>query len=94
MNTQELIDVFIPAVDKFGGFPAPVKFVIEGEHIVHIHDKTVSAEDKDADCTIKMSLDTMKQIIAGDIDPMGAVMDGDIEVEGDSSIAVSVQGLF
>lgn len=94
MNTQELIDVFTPAVDKFGGFPAPVKFVIEGDRIIHIQDKTVTAEDKDADCTIKMSLETMKQIIAGETDPMGAVMEGDIEVEGDSSIAVSVQGLF
>lgn len=94
MNTQELIEVLIPAVDKFGGFPNPVKFKIGGDSIIHIHQKVILAEDKDADCTITMSLDTMKQIIAGDTDPMGAVMDGDIEVEGDSSIAISVQGLF
>jgi len=94
MNAQELVDVFIPAVDKFGGFPSPVKFVIEGDRIIHIHEKNVVAEDKDADCTIKMSLETMQQIIAGETDPMSAVMEGDVEVEGDSSIAVSVQGLF
>lgn len=94
MNTQELIDVMIPAVDKFGGFPSSVKFVIDEDKVIHVHNKDVVAEDKDAACTIKMSMDTMKSIVAGDIDPMGAVMEGDIEVEGDSSVAVSVQGLF
>lgn len=93
MSVQELIDVVVPAVDKFGGFPAPVKFVI-GENVIHVHNKDVVAEDKDADCTIIMSPETFQQIVAGETDPMSAVMEGDVEVEGDSSIAVSVQGLF
>lgn len=94
MNTQDLIEVFIPAVDKFGGFPAPVKFKIGSDSIIHIEGKQVAAEDKDADCTISMSVEVMQQIVAGETDPMTAVMEGEIEVEGDSSIAVSVQGLF
>jgi len=94
MQIQELLDTFTPAVDKFGGFPAPVKFVIDKEIIIHIHDKNISTEDKEADCTISMSMATLKDIIDGEADPMGAVMDGDIEVDGDSSIAISVQGLF
>ena len=94
MNTQELIDVFIPAVDKFGGFPSAVKFKIGDDSIIHVHNKEVVAEDKEAACTISMSLDTMKEIIAGEIDPMSAVMEGDVEVDGDNAVAVSVQGLF
>ena len=94
MNTQQIIDTVIPAVDKFGGFPAPVKFKIGEESIIHISGKEVVAEDKDADCTISMSVETFAQLVAGEIDAMGAVMEGDIEVEGDSAIAISVQGLF
>ncbi|REL25882.1 sterol-binding protein [Thalassotalea euphylliae] len=94
MTTQELIDAIIPAVDKFGGFPSSVKFKIGDASVIHVHNKEVVAEDKDASCTITMSLDTMKEIMAGEIDAMSAVMEGDVEVEGDTSVAVSVQGLF
>lgn len=94
MNTQEIVDVVIPAVEKFGGFPAPVKFKIGSDSIIHVVGNEVVAEDKDADCTISMSLDIFKQVIARELDVMGAVMEGDISVEGDSAIAISVQGLF
>ena len=94
MNTQELVDVLIPAVDKFGGFPSSVKFVIGDDSIIFVHNKDVIAEDREASCTITMSLDTMKEIIAGETDAMSAVMEGDVEVAGDTSVAVSVQGLF
>ncbi|MBO9489869.1 SCP2 sterol-binding domain-containing protein [Endozoicomonas sp. G2_1] len=94
MNTQQLVDVLIPAVDKFGGFPSSVKFVIGEESTIFVHNKEVIAEDRPASCTITMSLETMQQIIAGEVDAMGAVMEGDVSVEGDTSVAVSVQGLF
>lgn len=94
MTTQELLDILTPAVDKFGGFPKPVKFIIDGEQIFHIHNKDIVTRDQPADCTISMSLQILQQIIAGETDPMSAVMEGDIEVAGDSAIAISVQGLF
>ncbi|WP_419811271.1 SCP2 sterol-binding domain-containing protein [Bacterioplanoides sp.] len=93
MSIDAYIEKIIPAVDKFGGFAQPVKFNIGGA-IIHIIGKDVTTEDKDADCTITMSPEIFEQILAGDTDPMSAVMEGDIEVEGDSAIAISIQGLF
>lgn len=94
MSIETLIpSKIIPAVDKFGGFAAPVKFYI-GSEVLHIIGKEVSTEDKDADCTITMTPELFAQIVAGETDPMTAVMEGEIEVEGDSSIAISIQGLF
>ncbi|WP_456251444.1 SCP2 sterol-binding domain-containing protein [Alteromonas macleodii] len=94
MTNDQLVEIFIPAVDKFGGFPSSVKFIIGGDKIIYVHNKSVITEDRDASCTITMSEDVMRRVIRGDIDAMSAVMEGDIQVEGDTSVAVSVQGLF
>ncbi|MCE2030168.1 SCP2 sterol-binding domain-containing protein [Sessilibacter corallicola] len=94
MNTQDIINTFSPAVEKFGGFPSPVKFKIGEDSVIHILGNEIVAEDKDAECTISMSEETFSQVVSGGIDVMGAVMEGDITVEGDSAIAISVQGLF
>ncbi len=94
MSIESLIESkIIPAVEKFGGFASPVKFHV-GTEVLHISGKDVTTEDKDADCTITMSPELFAQIVAGETDPMTEVMEGNIEVEGDASIAISIQGLF
>lgn len=82
------------AVDAYGGFANPVQFVFGETAAFHILGKTVKPGQDKADCTISMSVEDFGSIANADLDVMGAVMAGKVKVEGDSSIAISIQGLF
>lgn len=55
---------------------------------------TVSQEDADADCTVVCELDTLESMIAGDLDPTAAFMQGKIKIEGDMGVAMKLSSLF
>ncbi len=57
-------------------------------------ENVVSAEDKDADCTIKIAEKDFNAILSGDLNPMGAFMSGKIKVEGDMGLAMKLQSLL
>lgn len=54
----------------------------------------VSDQDNPADCTINMSMDDFQRLIAGQLNPMSAVMSGKIKIDGDMSVAMKLQALF
>ena len=49
-----------------------------------------SASDAEADCTLIADADTLKGILTGDIDPTSAVMSGQLTIEGDMGLAMSL----
>ena len=55
---------------------------------------TVSNEDKDADCTVKIDLQDFKDMLSGDLNPMGAFMGGKLKIEGDMGVAMKLSSLF
>ncbi len=55
---------------------------------------TISTEDKEADCTISVSSDVLKQLRDGEVNPMMAVMSGKIKISGDMGLAMKVQSLL
>jgi putative sterol carrier protein len=54
----------------------------------------VSNEDKDADCTIITSIDTLNSLRKGELNPMMAVMSGKVKIKGDMGVAMKLQSLF
>ncbi|MDB4539923.1 SCP2 sterol-binding domain-containing protein [Saprospiraceae bacterium] len=76
---------------------ATLKMVVD-EHVVYVDgtgDKNeVSQEDKEADCVISTSMDTMKELLSGDSNPMMAVMMGKVKIKGDMGVAMKVQSLL
>jgi len=76
---------------------ATLKIVVD-DNIVYVDgtgDKNiVSKEDKDADCVISTSLDTMKELLSGNSNPMMAVMMGKVKIKGDMGVAMKVQSLL
>lgn len=81
-------------VDPIG---ATIKFVLDGNAV--FIDGTgdtnvVSAEDKDADCVITTSIETLMKLRSGDLNPMMAVMGGKVKIKGDMGLAMKLQSLL
>ena len=74
-----------------------LKFIVD-KSIVHINgtggSNVISEEDKDADCTISTSLEVLLKLKNGEINPMMAVMGGQIKISGDMGLAMKVQSLL
>jgi len=76
---------------------ASFKFVLDDQPI-HIDGSgdanVVTSEDKEADCTITTSMETMIKLKSGDLNPMMAVMSGKIKIDGDMGLAMKLQSLI
>ncbi len=82
---------------KSGGFGNTIKFVMD-EGVIYLDGtgeaNTVSNEDKDADCTVKVAKEDLDAMLAGDLNPMNAFMGGKLKVDGDMGVAMKLQALF
>lgn len=80
--------------DPIGG---TIKFLLD-EMPVFIdgtgEENVVEAEDKEADCTIITSVDTLGKLNSGDLNPMMAVMSGKVKIKGDMGLAMKLQSLL
>lgn len=76
------------------GFDRSVKFDTGGDGVIVIDGATISTTDAPADCTVKVSLDDLESLIAGELNPTSAFMTGKIKVEGDMSVAMSLSQLI
>ena len=54
----------------------------------------ISTDDKEADCTISASLDVLMKLKNGEINPMMAVMGGQVKIVGDMGLATKLQSLL
>ncbi|MCU0814675.1 MAG: SCP2 sterol-binding domain-containing protein [Burkholderiaceae bacterium] len=52
---------------------------------------TVSNDDKEADCTVGITLENLTAMLAGDLEPATAFMTGKLRVSGDMSVALKLQ---
>jgi putative sterol carrier protein len=74
-----------------------LKFVVD-ELAIYIDGtgdtNTATLEDKEADCTITVSQSVLEQLRDGKLNPMMAVMGGQIKIAGDMGLAMKVQSLM
>jgi putative sterol carrier protein len=70
------------------------KFVIEDEGAVLIAPDGVSADDGEADVTLKADAETFEGILRGDVNPTSAFMTGRLSVDGDMSLAMRLGAIL
>lgn len=93
MGVQEIADKLKPQVAS-AGFDRSVKFDTGADGVIVIDGATISTTDAPTDCTIKLSLDDLESLIAGDLNPTMAFMTGKIKVEGDMTVAMQLSSLI
>ncbi|CAG0966361.1 MAG: sterol-binding protein [Rhizobiaceae bacterium] len=93
MSIQDIAAKLKSRVES-SGFDRSVKFDTGADGVIVIDGGSISTVDAPADCTIKLSLDNFKDLIAGDLSPTTAFMTGKIKVEGDMSVAMALQSLL
>lgn len=97
MNLDAVLEQFNKQAGNTSPIGGTIKFVLDGQaiYIDGTGEKnTVTAEDKDADCTISTSVDTLMKLQAGELNPMMAVMGGKIKISGDMGLAMKLQSLL
>ena len=98
MSLDSITEELRTRVGDDSGFGAKVKFDLGGDGVIFVDatcsPNTVSNDDADADCTIVISMDDFKTLLAGDLDPTTAFMMGKLKVEGDMGIAMRLSSVF
>ena len=90
MGIEDIAAKLKPRVEA-STFDRSVKFDTGGDGVILIEGNSISTIDGPADCTIKLSLGDLEDLVSGELNPTSAYMTGKIKVEGDMSIAMQLQ---
>ena len=93
MGVQEIADKMKSRVES-SGFDRSVKFDTGGDGVIVIDGQTISTADSETDCTIRLALDDLEDLVSGELNPTMAFMSGKIKVEGDMSVAMALSQLI
>jgi putative sterol carrier protein len=88
MSVEHMISQF----EKKAGNSAPIEGTIKFDGTGDTN--TVSASNGEADCTISLTAEVLEKLRDGAINPMMAVMGGQIKITGDMGLAMKVQSLM
>lgn len=98
MTLNEATEKVKELASKNGGkVNAIINFKFD-EGVIHLDDTVspshISNDEKNAACSLIMSLDNFEKLITGSMNPMMAFMSGKMKIEGDKGIAMRLASLF
>jgi putative sterol carrier protein len=98
MSLEQIADRMRAQLPQLASLGYRVKFAIDGEGVVLIDatrtPPTLSNEDGEADCTIRLSQDRLQQLIDGRMSPTLAYTLGQIKVDGSLGVAMKLASLL
>jgi putative sterol carrier protein len=97
MSLENMISQFEKKAASSAPIEGTLKFEVDGVGIIIDgtgEANTVSASEGEADCTISLTAEVLQKLRDGDINPMMAVMGGQIKISGDMGLAMKVQSLM
>lgn len=89
MSVQDIVAAMRPKVEA-AGFDGSVKLDLGKDGVILIDGATISTGDGPADCTVKLSLDDLEDMVSGDLSPTSAFMTGKLKIEGDMAMAMAL----
>ncbi len=97
MTLADVTEQFQAVAAKAPNLGKSLKFAFD-EGVVFLDltsdDAVVSNEDKEADCTITTTIETLEGIRNGSVNPMMAMMGGKVKIKGDMGLAMQLQSLL
>ena len=97
MNLESVLAGMQEKAGKMDPINATLKLAID-DLVVYVDgtgdSNVISQDDKDADCVISTSMETMQKLMTGDVNPMMAVMTGKVKIKGDMGVAMKIQSLL
>ncbi len=97
MDLQSLLSEIEKRASNAAPLGATLKFDIGDGDVIFLDgtgsENEVSTEDKEAQCTIKISKKNLDKLMNGTLNPMMAFMGGQVKVEGDLGVAMKLQSL-
>jgi putative sterol carrier protein len=97
MSLENMISQFEKRAESAAPIGGTLKFEVDGTGILinGTGDKNTGEEnDGEADCTLTLTAEVLQKLRDGDINPMMAVMGGQIKISGDMGLAMKVQSLM
>lgn len=97
MTLAELTEKMKTGAGDKQGFGNTVKFTTPDGAIYIDGNQSppaISNDDNAADCTIKMSLSDLVDMVGGKLDGMTAFMTGKLKIEGDMGVAMKLQSIL
>jgi putative sterol carrier protein len=95
MDMQACTETLRQKVGDASGLNATLKFDCGADGVAYIDGvsvpNTVSNEDKDADCTVGITLENLAALLTGELEPATGFMMGKLKVSGDMSVALKLQ---
>jgi putative sterol carrier protein len=95
MNLNECTETLRGKVGDDSGLGAVLKFDCGSDGVVVIDGRatpnTVDNTDRDADCTVGITLDNLTALLTGELEPVTGFMSGRFKVSGDMSVAMKLQ---
>lgn len=95
MNIQECTNAIRSKVGEDSGLDAVLKFDCGADGLIVIDGaatpNTVGNEDREADCTVAITLDNLNALLSGALNPVTGFMSGKFTVSGDMSVAMKLQ---
>ncbi len=98
MNLDQVTEGLRARVGDNSGIDASIKFDFGEAGMIFFDGKstpnTVTNEDRDAECTISITLENFLKLVDGDLNPTTAFMMGKLKIDGSMGIAMKLQGLL
>lgn len=97
MSLENMISQFEKRASTAAPIGGSIKFEVDGQGILIDgtgETNTVTTSNGEADCTISLTAEVLQKLRDGDINPMMAVMGGQIKITGDMGLAMKVHSLM
>ncbi len=95
MDLSTCTETLRQRMGEASGLEATLKFDCNPAGVVFLDGRSVPNQvdnvDREADCTIGISLDNLDRMLRGELDPTTAFMMGKLKVAGDMSIALKLK---
>ena len=95
MDLPAITQALRAKVGASSGLDATLKFDCGADGCVYVDGKSVPNSvdngDRDADCTIAISLANLAALVGGELEPATGFMMGKFKVSGDMSVAMKLQ---